>query len=133
MIARSLFRRIWHSVTSNGFAVRKATSFDDLKFLSELFAKRGWALGQNELRCAFCCDPSGFFVGELDGKKISYLSAVKYDCLAIGSNLMVEDAYVGRGYARQMWQAAEASLKDFDVGFSCLQDMVGVYEKMGYK
>ena len=40
MIARSIFRRIWHSVTSNGFVVRKATSFDDLKCLSELFAKK---------------------------------------------------------------------------------------------
>ena len=92
-------------------------------------------MGQNELRCAFCCDPSGFFVGELDGKKISYISVVKYDCFAIGSYFMVEDAYVGRGYARQMWRATGASLdEDFNVmGFSCLQDMVGVCEKKGFQ
>ena len=91
-------------------------------------------MGQNGLRCAFCCDPSGFFVGELDGKKISYISVVKYDCFAIGSYFMVEGAYVGRGYARQMWQAAGASLdEDFNVGFSCLQDMVGVCEKKGFQ
>ena len=64
----------------------------------------------------------------------SYVSVVKYDCLAMGSYFITEDAYVGRGYSRQMWQAAEASLdEDFNVGLSCLQDKVGVCEKKGYK
>lgn len=133
MIARSLCQRIWHSTTSNGFVIRKATSLDDLKLLSQLFEKNGWALGRNELRCAFCTDPSGFFVGELDGKIISYISVMKYNHFAYWSNLVVEDTYHGKGYARQMLQAAENSVgEDFNIGLTSLQDMVGVYEKKGF-
>ena len=53
--------------------------FHDLKLLSQLFEKKGQSLGQNELWCAFCTDPSGFFVGELDGKIISYISMMNYN------------------------------------------------------
>ena len=60
------------STSNDGLVVRKANSYDDLKFLSELLDKEAdCAMGQNELRCAFSCDPSGFFVGELGGKMIS--------------------------------------------------------------
>ena len=112
---------------ANRFVIHKATFLDDLMLLSQLFEKKGWALGQNELRCAFCTDPSGFFVSELDGKIISYISMMKYNHFAYGSNLVVEDTYHGKGYAHQMWQAAENSVgEDFNIGLTSLQDMVGV-------
>ena len=64
------------STSNDGLVVRKANSYDDLKFLSELLDEEDFAMGQNRLRCTFSCDPSGFFVGELCGKTISYISLV---------------------------------------------------------
>lgn len=72
-------------------------------------------------------------MGELDGKIISYISMMNYNHFAYGSNLVAEDTYHGKGYARQMWQAAENSVgEDFNIGLTSLQDMVGVCEKKGF-
>ena len=120
--------------SDGGLVVRKANSFDDLKFLSELLEKEAeWTMGQNELRCAFSCDPSGFFVGELGGKTISYISVVKFDHFAYVSYFVVEESYRGKGYGRQTWEAGLASAdKDCNVGLSSVPNMVGFYEKRGF-
>ena len=121
--------------SNGGLVVRKANSFDDLKFLSELLEKEvEWILGQNELRCAFSCDPSGFFVGELGGKTISYISVVKFDHFAFVSYFVVEESYRGKGYGRQTWEAGLASVdKDCNVGLASVPNMVGFYEKKGFR
>ena len=120
--------------SDGGLVVRKANSFDDLKFLSELLEKEAeWTMGQNELRCAFSCDPSGFFVGEVGGKTISYISVVKFDHFAYVSFFVVEESYRGKGYGRQTWEAGLASVdKDCNVGLSSVPNMVGFYEKRGF-
>ena len=112
--------------------LRKANSFDDLKFLSELLEKEEWALGQNELRYAFNSDPSGFLVGELGGKPISYISVVKYDHFAFVSYFVVVESNRGKGYGRQTWEAGLASVdKDCNLGLASVPSMVGFYEKRG--
>ena len=120
------------STSNDGLVVRKANSYDDLKFLSELLDEEDFAMGQNQLRCAFSCDPSGFFVGELCGKTISYISLVKFDHFAFVAYFMVEESYRGKGYGRQTWEAGLASVdKDFNVGLASVPNMVGFYEKKG--
>ena len=114
--------------------VGKAGSIDELKFVSELSEQEGWALGQNELQCIFSSDPSGFFVGELDGKQISHIGVMKNDHFAFVSLFLVDKAYRGRGYGSQTWQAGLASVcKDCNVGLDAVEGMIAYYEKKGFQ
>ena len=118
----------------NKLVVKKAGSFDELKFVSELSEKEGWVLGRNELRCLFSSDPSGFFVGELDGNQISHIGVVKNDHFAFVCLFLVDKPYRGRGYGSQTWQAGLASVcKDCNVGLDARESMIPLYEKKGFQ
>ena len=121
---------------SNEFVVRKVESFEELKYLSELLKNEDWSLGRNELRCVFSADPSGFFVGELSGKKISTISIIKHGHFAFCSFLVVEKSYRSKGYGLKTWQAASALAsvsKGCNIGLNAVENMIGVYEKYGFK
>ena len=115
--------------TTNELVVRKVGSFEELDFLSELIEKEGWKLGRNEVRCVFSADPSGFFIGTVDGKKISHISVVKHDHFAFVSYFLVEESYRGKGYGRQTWQSGLASVSEgCNVGLVAVENMVGLYD-----
>ena len=120
--------------TSSEFVVRKVESFEELKFLKELLKNEEWALGRNELRCVFNADPSGFFVGELGGKKISSISVLNHGHFAFSSFLVVESSYRGKGYASKTWLAAAASVsKECTIGLNAVENMIATYERYGFK
>ena len=56
------------------FVVRRATSAHDLMFVMQLAPH----VGPHDIEAFFSADPTGFFIGELRGRKISHISAVKY-------------------------------------------------------
>jgi len=121
--------------TSSVFVVRKVESFEELKFLKELLKNEEWALCRNELRCVFDADPSGFFVGELGGKKISSASILKHGHFAFSSFLVVESSYRGKGYASKTWRTAAASVsKECTIGLNAgAEHMIPTYERYGFK
>ena len=62
------------------------------------------------LNLFFAVDPTGFFVGELDGQMVCCIFAIKYDgdhyaCLG---DWMVLEQYRGRGYGTRVLEAGLA-------------------------
>ena len=59
------------------FSVRGA-SVEDMKVPTRLGILEDWHIGPNVFASVHASNPSGFFVGELDGKVISHINAIKH-------------------------------------------------------
>ena len=93
------------------FVVRRASA-GDMKFPTRFAILNGWRpFGPGDLSCAYAFDPSGFFVGELNGEVISHVNAVKYPdhSIHIGC-FMVQKEHSGKGYDEQTWESAWKTL-----------------------
>ena len=96
--------------TDGSFIVRGATE-DDLKALTRFLVMESWPVNPHDLACGYAFDPSGFFVGELNGEIISHISAVKYPGhSAYIGNFLVKKEHRGKSYGRQIWDAAWKTL-----------------------
>lgn len=118
----------------NEFAIRCAV-VADLKFPTHFAITNDWRFGPFDLECAYDFDPSGFFVGELDGKVISHVNMTKYTGHSsfIGSFMVLEE-YRGKGYGKATWDAAWKCLDhSFTVGLEALVHMVPKYESVGFR
>lgn len=94
-----------------------------------------WHVSPLEFSCAYAVDPSGFYVGELNGEIISLINCIKYPGhSAFISTFLVKEEYRGKGYGRQTWNTAWKSLdKDITLGLDAVTDMVPKYETLGFR
>ena len=115
------------------FVVRGARE-DDLKVVIRLGVREDWHFNPHDLACAYAFDPSGFFVGELDGKVISHINAVKYPghSTYIGS-FIVQKEHRGKGYGKQTWDTAWRSLdRNCTVALDGAPHMIANYKSLGF-
>ena len=93
-----------NSTTPGKFVVRYANSLEDFSPVFDYMVKEDWAPAVGDVEVYYSVDPSGCFVGELDGNKIAFLSCLKYSKSKLGSDglLVVDPAYRGRGCTKQM-------------------------------
>ena len=123
--------------TSNSFLVRRLTSPEEVRLhVTVKRAAAGRKPGALDYVSFFAADETGFFVGELDGQVISYVSAIKYsERYAFVGHYNVDKAYRGLGYGLQTWTTAMASLKeDCNVGLNVALDAdPALYENSGFK
>ena len=120
--------------TDGSFIVRSATE-DDLKALTSFFVMESWPVNLHDLACGYAFDPSGFFVGELNGEIVSHINAVKYPghSACIG-NFLVKKEHRGKGYGRQTWDAAWKSLDhNCTIVLDGVNKMVPTYESLGFQ
>ena len=108
---RNIFLRR-RSKSSVIFAVRRLETANEV---GELICARAAALGRKpgalDHLSYIAADPTGFFVGELDGRVISCISAVKYSNeYAVIGNYIVDKPYQDKGYGLATWKAALSSL-----------------------
>ena len=91
----------------SSFTVRRATSLQDLKFAFDIASDENWGLAHGDAECFFTADPQGFFIGELDGKKICSYSLIKYprNKVGIGGFTITDPAYRKMGYAKKLMQS----------------------------
>lgn len=118
------------------FTVRRVRCADELRehFIPRL-AHEGWKPGALDYISYFRADNTGFFVGELDGKVISCISAVKY-CpeYAFFGNYIVDEEYRNMGYGSILFKSVVASLStDCNFAGEVYENQVERYEKLGYK
>ena len=67
-------------------------------------------VGPHDIEAFFSADPTGFFIGELRGKKISHISAVKYPHMIHFALYVVDDKYRQRGFGMQTCRYAVEAL-----------------------
>lgn len=120
-------------MNTNKYEIRTMTK-SEVKYAINSARKVGWNPGIHDGECFYTADPNGFFIGLLDGKPISCVSAVRYsnDYGFIGL-LMVEEKYREKGYGYQIGMHALKYLEGVDIGIDGVDAMVETYEKYGFE
>ena len=92
----------------SSFTVRRATSSQDLKFAFDIANDENWGLAHGDAECFFTADPQGYFIGELDGKKICSTALISYprNRVCVGGLSVTDPAYRKKGYARKLLESA---------------------------
>ena len=121
---------------ANKFVVRNASE-DELDVATRLGVTvlPEWHVSPLEFSCAYALDPTGFYVGELNGEIISLINCIKYSGhSAFISTFLVKEEHRGKGYGRQTWDTAWKFLdKSTTLGLDAVIDMVPKYETLGFR
>ena len=111
------------------------TMNEDEVFLAiELAANEGWNPGLEDASCFYQTDRHGFWTGELNGRKIAVISAIKY-----GHNFgfigfyIVKKEYRGLGYGLKIWQRALKHLQGRNIGLDGVINQQKNYRLSGFK
>ena len=96
-------------------------------------AAEGWNPGLNDASAFAAQDPAGFLVGELAGRSIATISAVRYgaDFGFIGFYI-VHPSSRGRGFGWRLWQSAIAHLAGRTIGLDGVVAQQGNYRRSGF-
>ncbi|MDP2721671.1 MAG: GNAT family N-acetyltransferase [Bacteroidales bacterium] len=118
---------------SKNYTIRHMTAAE-VSLAVEWAAREGWNPGLYDADCFFQTDPSGFLIGELDGKMIACKSAVKYgDDFGFMGFYMVAPEYRGKGYGYEIWKQGHDSLKGRVAGMDGVVEQQPNYRKSGYR
>lgn len=119
------------------FSVRRATSSDEIKsvFITMGMKESGRKYGKYDHKFFFDVDPTGYFIGELNGKPISCVSAAKYGNEFVFCGFyMVEKEYRGKGFGWKMCQAGMTSVdENYTCGLYALPEKAHMFERAGFK
>ena len=102
---------MWCSPTPR-LTIRQLGSVDQVRdIVSARVAAWGRKPGALDHQIYFAMDKKGFFVGELDGKVIGCISAIKFsDRHGVLANFVVDRPYRGKGYGQALLRAAVGTL-----------------------
>ena len=97
--------------------------------------KKGWRPGLKDAECFLACDPTGAFVGELNGKPVGCITMAKYgDSFAFGGSYIVSKEYRGMPYSWKIFETAIASARPSrSIGISALLQLEKVYKRKGFR
>lgn len=106
----------------------------DLDLAISWAAAEGWNPGLHDRDAFYNIDPQGFFMGFLDGKPISCISAVSYgkDFGFIGFYI-VHSKHRNKGYGIKIWNRAIDYLKTQNIGLDGVLAQQENYKKSGFK
>ena len=120
------------------FKVRRANSSDDQQWIYEANIQEGFMLRVKDAESLFSSDFTRyFFVGELNGERISCIAIVKYnEELAYVGWYVVTEPHKGKGYGYRTWKHAFEASSIGDHCNVCLYSVVSmekIYNKSGFK
>lgn len=115
------------------YIIRNMTR-NEVAIATDWAAREGWNSGLYDADCFYQADPTGFLIGELDGKMIACKSAVKYeDHFGFMGFYMVHPEFRGLGYGYKIWKAGHESLHDRVAGMDGVVEQQPNYMKSGYR
>lgn len=115
------------------YIVRQMTA-DEVSLAVAWAAREGWNPGLYDAQCFYQADPTGFLIGELDGKMIACKSAVKYENhFGFMGFYMVDPAFRGMGYGYKIWKTGHEALKGRVAGMDGVVEQQSNYMKSGYR
>lgn len=114
------------------FKIRTATP-EDVCTAIEWAAGEGWNPGLADANCFHAADPEGFMVGEIDGRVVATISAVKYENhYGFVGLYIVHPDFRGQGFGLSIWNHALAPLKMRNLGLDAVIAQTGNYARMGF-
>ncbi|MEX0923936.1 MAG: GNAT family N-acetyltransferase [Rhodovibrionaceae bacterium] len=120
-------------MTGKSFEIRRMERHE-LSQAADWAAAEGWNPGLNEAPCFYAADPSGFFLGLLDGEPIACISGVAYDeTFGFLGFYIVKPEHRGKGYGLRIWQACMDYLAARNVGLDGVVDQQANYRKSGFR
>jgi len=106
----------------------------DLDAALDWAAAEGWNPGLHDGACFHAADPGGFLLGLVGGEPVASIFAVRYGAaFAFIGGYIVRPAWRGRGYGRQLWDAAMARLAGRNVGLDGVLAQQANYARSGFK
>ena len=112
-------------LASGRYVVRSISEGEMDEMIIPRICTAGWNPGIHDASTFIVADPKGFFVGQLDGKPIACVSAVRYDdSFAFFGCYLVDEAYRGYGYGMAVHEIARKHAE------GCVQGGDGVLEKI---
>ncbi len=115
------------------YSIRQMTAHE-VSLAVDWAAREGWNPGLYDAACFYQADPTGFLIGELDGKMIACKSAVKYENhFGFMGFYMVDPEFRGKGYGYEIWKAGHDSLHGRVAGMDGVVEQQPNYMKSGYR
>ncbi|MBD2579596.1 GNAT family N-acetyltransferase [Oscillatoria sp. FACHB-1406] len=125
-------------MTNNSLNIRPMQP-KDLQLALDWAAAEGWNPGLHDAIAFYASDRAGFLVGEVNGEAIACISAVCYDrTFAFIGLYIVKPEWRGRGYGKQIWQAAWQQLAQRldvgqrSIGLDSVVERESTYAKSGF-
>ena len=118
------------------YTIRNATSVEEVRsFFIERAISRDVRPAIDDSEVFYTTDPTGFFLGEIDGKIISSICAVKYgETRAFLGYYVVNESYRGKGYGLALFKHALSTLlPTHNCGVQPLIPKVPMFERSGFK
>jgi hypothetical protein len=116
-----------------GFQVRNMPRAE-LDLAIDAAAREGWNPGLHDAPCFWSIDPSGFFMGVLDGRVVCRASAVAYDDHFAFCGLYITDPeFRGAGYGMAITEARLRHVGNRNAGLDGVTSMVDRYARLGYR
>jgi GNAT superfamily N-acetyltransferase len=108
--------------------------FSGVETVIDWAAREGWNPGLGDAACFYAIDPSGFFMGVLDGRPVARVSMPIYDeRFAFCGLYIVDPAYRGRGFGLTLTRASLDYIGDRNAGLDGVEAMAEKYARLGYQ
>ena len=124
---------------TEAFTVRRGCSLEDIRWVCKVARDEGWMPRETDAICFFTANLTHcFYIGELNGQKISCISIVKHgeSCAVVGYYIVIK-AFRGKGYGLKTWRFAfeDAGITNssYNVQLYAMMNMQSRYEKWGLK
>ncbi|MCB1111799.1 MAG: GNAT family N-acetyltransferase [Chlamydiales bacterium] len=112
----------------------KQASLDDMSFLLSMAEQEGWNPGLHDAVAFYAADPAGFFYGELEGKKIGCVSAVRYSSsYGFLGFYVIHPEYREQRLGYQLGMRAREQFLNQCLGLDARIEQVASFEKLGFK
>ncbi|EDV19944.1 hypothetical protein TrispH2_009722 [Trichoplax sp. H2] len=115
----------------SNFEIVTAT-INQMKWIISMAKDEGWNPGEDDFVFQLA-DPTGYFIGLLNGEPICCISATKYNIQAEMGYYVVKKEHRGLGYGRAIMQHSLKYLKGYNILIYALQHKIGTYETIGFK
>lgn len=105
----------------------------DLDLALSWAREEGWNPGLDDAPAFYAADPTGFFMGFVDGSPVSCISVVKYgERFAFLGLYIVRPEHRGKGLGKAIWDAGMASAGDRTVALDGVVAQQDNYRKSGF-
>ena len=120
-------------MSNSSYVIRNATR-TELDQMIDWARAENWNPGNFDADCFYAADPSGFWLGVLDGEAIASLSAVKYGkTFAFVGFYIVRPEFRGQGFGWRLWQTVLAPLGDRNLALDGVVEQQANYRKSGFQ